>query len=166
VPGLVFGVDGDTVELHIRGVGSNNNDAGNELPVAVYIDGVYLAAANENLMSLSDVSRIEVLKGPQGTQFGRNATGAVINILTQDPTQGSELNLRTSVDNFLTSRTDLFASTGIIQDLAATFSGEAATQGKGGGGNYGTGDDIRQVPKDITARTQVQPYCRCGGWSA
>ena len=74
-----------------------------------------------------------MLKGPQGTLFGSNAIGGVIDIFTQGPTQESEAKLKTSIDIFSTSRTNLFASTGITRNLAATFYGEAATQGEGWG---------------------------------
>ena len=58
---------------------------GSEGVVAVYVDGVYHPYTGGNIFELADVSRIEVLKGPQGTLFGRNATGGAIQIFTQGP---------------------------------------------------------------------------------
>ena len=54
-------------------------------PVAIYLDGVYQPDTAATIMDLSDISRIEVLKGPQGTLFGRNATAGAISIYTLDP---------------------------------------------------------------------------------
>ncbi len=68
----------------IRGVGSTSAGPGVENSVAVYIDGVYIASSPATFLSLSSVERVEVLKGPQGTLFGRNATGGLIQVVTKD----------------------------------------------------------------------------------
>lgn len=70
----------------IRGVGSAINSNGIEASVATYLDGVYQADKQSNILDLEGVERIEVLKGPQGTLFGRNATGGAISIITAVPT--------------------------------------------------------------------------------
>src|SRR3546814_11093758 len=59
---------------------------GAESPIAIYVDGVYQPNQASNLFELPDINRVEVLKGPQGTLFGRNATGGAISIYTRDPT--------------------------------------------------------------------------------
>lgn len=61
--------------VHLRGVGSIATGAGVENPVALYIDGVYHANQSVGAAKLNNIARIEVLKGPQGTLFGRNTTG-------------------------------------------------------------------------------------------
>ncbi|MEM1111719.1 MAG: TonB-dependent receptor [Pseudomonadota bacterium] len=68
--------------FNIRGVSQNNFTDNLEAPVAVYIDDVYMATMNGVNAQLFDVERVEVLRGPQGTLFGRNATGGVIHYLT------------------------------------------------------------------------------------
>ncbi len=85
VPGLTFGGQGSNAQPAIRGVSTLLSVAGAENPNAVYVDGVYHAAQNLLNMDLPDVERIEVLKGPQGTLFGRNATGGAIQIFTRNP---------------------------------------------------------------------------------
>ncbi|HEY0106212.1 MAG TPA: TonB-dependent receptor [Rhizomicrobium sp.] len=70
----------------IRGVGSSSTLLGIDASVATYIDGVYQPFKAANLIDLYDIERIEILKGPQGTLFGRNATGGAINIVTNQPT--------------------------------------------------------------------------------
>ncbi len=68
--------------FNIRGVSQNNFTDNLEAPVAVYVDDVYMATMNGINSQLFDIERVEVLRGPQGTLFGRNATGGVIHYLT------------------------------------------------------------------------------------
>jgi iron complex outermembrane receptor protein len=70
---------------YIRGVGSNSPATGNDSSIAVYIDGVYQSDKSANILEFNSIERMEVLKGPQGTLFGRNATGGAINIITRKP---------------------------------------------------------------------------------
>ncbi|WP_164857227.1 TonB-dependent receptor [Sphingomonas crocodyli] len=69
----------------IRGLYAQGALTGQDRGVALYIDGVYLGNANGAIFELADISRIEVLRGPQGTLFGRNATGGAISLITRDP---------------------------------------------------------------------------------
>lgn len=69
----------------IRGVGSSGISVGDESNVATYIDGIYQADPWSTYVELVEVDRVEVLRGPQGTVFGRNATGGLINVITPDP---------------------------------------------------------------------------------
>jgi iron complex outermembrane receptor protein len=85
VPSMVT-VDVAAVFLpFIRGIGSTSSQDGFESSVAVYVDGVYLANKSAILFDFNNIQSIEILKGPQGTLFGRNATGGAINITTKDP---------------------------------------------------------------------------------
>jgi iron complex outermembrane receptor protein len=70
----------------LRGILGASSAAGQDKGVSPYIDGVYLQAQSGSIFDLADIERIEVLKGPQGTLFGRNATGGAIQIITKDPT--------------------------------------------------------------------------------
>jgi iron complex outermembrane receptor protein len=85
VSGLVTSGVGANESPAIRGINSQQTDPGNDPNVATYIDGVYQANQLGNAMDFPDVSRIEVLKGPQGTLFGRNATGGAIRVFTLEP---------------------------------------------------------------------------------
>jgi len=70
---------------YIRGVGTGDFQFPTDPGIGVYVDDVYIARSVGGLMSLEDVSRIEVLKGPQGTLYGRNTIGGAINVITTDP---------------------------------------------------------------------------------
>jgi iron complex outermembrane receptor protein len=78
---------GTSSSLYIRGIGNGESIATFDLPVGTYVDDVYVARQNHNNFSLFDVERIEVLRGPQGTLFGRNTTGGAINVVMKKPSE-------------------------------------------------------------------------------
>ncbi len=92
VPGLVTYQTVTSFQPFIRGVGSNISSIGLENPVAVYLDGVYLSSKAAAIFDLGAIERIEVIKGPQGTLFGRNATGGAISVVTHNPGRDPEFN--------------------------------------------------------------------------
>ena len=69
----------------LRGLGNTESIATFDPPVGTYVDDIYIARQNSNNFGLFDVERIEVLRGPQGTLFGRNTTGGAINLLLRKP---------------------------------------------------------------------------------
>jgi iron complex outermembrane receptor protein len=71
--------------IAIRGLGKNSANDGLETSVGVYVDGVYLSQPGETTFDLADLDHVEVLRGPQGTLFGKNNTGGVVNISTLKP---------------------------------------------------------------------------------
>jgi iron complex outermembrane receptor protein len=85
VPGFNGGRNQNVMQPSIRGVGSSGTSVGDESNVAVYVDGVYQGDPYSTQIDLVEVSRVEVLRGPQGTVFGRNATGGLVNVVTPDP---------------------------------------------------------------------------------
>ena len=83
--GTPFSGSDTVLSAFIRGIGQNDFAFNQDPGVGVYVDGVYLARSVGSNTSMMDVSRVEILKGPQGTLFGRNTIGGAINIITRDP---------------------------------------------------------------------------------
>ncbi len=84
-PGLKIAQGGGAAQISLRGIGNNLAGFGAGPSVAVHVDGVYIPQPRFAMAELFDAERVEVLKGPEGTLYGRNATGGVINVISQDP---------------------------------------------------------------------------------
>jgi outer membrane receptor protein involved in Fe transport len=102
VPSLNIAVSGSEIggsTIRIRGIGTSGSNPGFESSVGVFVDGVYLPRPGLVLNDLVDVERIEVLRGPQGTLFGKNTSVGAINILTRAPSAVPEAELTATVGN-------------------------------------------------------------------
>ncbi len=144
-PGLNYTwATGDAAPF-IRGVGNNNIGPGAESPIATYVDGVYYGSVASTVFSLASVDQIEVLKGPQGTLFGRNATGGVISINTLDPVQQFGGNASIGYGNYQTLESRFYVTGGITDTLAANLSGYYEDQHQGFGVNLFNGDPINRT---------------------
>lgn len=86
IPSVSFGEHAGTTLISIRGVGSTVDSGVTEPTVATYVDGVFMPRSTMGYLRAIDVERVEVLRGPQGTLYGRNATGGAINFISQTPT--------------------------------------------------------------------------------
>lgn len=84
----------------MRAVGTTENLATADTSVGLYVDDIYVARQAVNNFNLADIERIEVLRGPQGTLYGRNTNGGAIKIVTKKPSGDSELNLRAGIGNY------------------------------------------------------------------
>ena len=91
-PGLeANGFGGGAIStFSIRGVGQNDFSANQEAPIAVYVDEAYISSNVATRFSIFDIERVEVLRGPQGTLFGRNSTGGLVHYVTSNPSQELE----------------------------------------------------------------------------
>lgn len=129
----------DEYDVRIRGVGRNFRALGGDPGVATYYNGIYSPdfgiAASEN--ALYDIERIEVLRGPQGTLYGRNSVGGAINYVTKRPSMEPEAEIRTQFGRFATQEYYGVLSGPLIEDrLAARVTGvkrdrNGAQKGKG-----------------------------------
>ncbi|MEM6410677.1 MAG: TonB-dependent receptor [Pseudomonadota bacterium] len=111
--------------LRIRGVGTTGNNIGLESSVAVFLDGVYLSRPGIALGELVDLEQIELLRGPQGTLFGRNTSAGALNITTRKPNlEGFDAFANATYGNFDFANVQAGFSAPIIQDvLGVRFSG-------------------------------------------
>ena len=104
VPDLTIGGAGTgpstIVYMAIRGEGQNSPNSASDAAVGIYLDGVYFARPLIGNLGLLDVSRAEVLRGPQGTLFGRNTTGGAVSITSNQPTGKFEGSAEVGYGNF------------------------------------------------------------------
>ena len=84
------GINSTVTNVFLRGIGQTNWSATQDPKIGIYIDGVYLSRAQGGLVDLMDIERVEVLRGPQGTLFGRNTTAGLVHIITKAPSDEIE----------------------------------------------------------------------------
>ena len=108
----------------IRGVGQTSGRANNEKGVGLYVDDIYYPRSTGAILNLTDVERIEVLRGPQGTLFGRNTTGGAIRYITRKPSDRFEARLTATYGSF--DRTDIEGLINIPLASGVAFRGQAA----------------------------------------
>jgi iron complex outermembrane receptor protein len=120
VPGVqLMSVNSNTDNFFsIRGATQNDYAEHEESPVAVYMDGVYLSQAAGTSALLFDTERVEILRGPQGTLFGRNATAGLVQYISKAPTDHPDGYFETSFGNYNSSHTELAFSDGIFPGLS------------------------------------------------
>lgn len=141
VPGLTFAVQQVSISPFIRGIGNRNTTPGDESAAALYVDGVYTASLAAAFLTLNNVERIEVLKGPQGTLFGRNAAAGVIQIITKQPSHKPSLEASVDYANYNRITGKLYATAGIAPNLAGDIALYGMKQHDGWGKNLFNGKD-------------------------
>ena len=105
-PSVTFSQNTGWGQLTIRGIGTNAVFAGSDPSSAIYLDGVYLARPAMAFARFLDLERIEVLRGPQGTLYGRNAVGGAMNLIPRPPTNDFQASARITAGNFGELRAD------------------------------------------------------------
>jgi len=128
----------------LRGVGSPQASAGGESPVAVYIDDVYIGSPNGNMFEFNNIASVQVLKGPQGTLFGRNATGGVIQVQTKAPSFDPAMEIRAGYGNYDTYSGAVYATAGLGENVAFNIAASGSKQNDGWGRSLVTGREIHK----------------------
>ncbi|MDA5194424.1 TonB-dependent receptor [Govanella unica] len=133
------------ITFFIRGIGTTESLASVDTSVGVYIDDVYVARQGVNNFNLFDVERIEVLRGPQGTLYGRNTNGGAVKIVTKKPNNEPELTARASYGNY--NRWELKASGNapIVEDKLFVRAGVLTQQGDGYAHNLTLNKDVNDL---------------------
>lgn len=126
----------------LRGIGASGQGPGIENPVAVYIDDVYYGATFGNIQSLFDTAQVVVSKGPQGTLYGRNTTGGLIQIRTRDPEFDLAGKAQIGYGNYDTANGGFFLTGGLSDSVAMSVSGQYDNRDEGYGVNRFTGNDV------------------------
>jgi len=160
---------------YLRGVGTQNGAMGDEASIPQYIDGVYMASIYSTITYFNNVARVEVLKGPQGTLYGRNATGGLVSIVTKDPVRETSGQVGMSYGSYDTVNANLYATTGIGEYIAADIAVTYLNQGEGYGDNLFTGGESNYMdntsirskwlitPSDDLTITLIGDYGSFGG---
>lgn len=132
----------------MRGVGTTNVLAGDEPSVATYIDGFYQGLGIAAQLPFNNVERVEVLKGPQGTLYGRNAVGGLVNIVTRKPSADTGVEGSVGYGNYDTFSSNAYVTGALGEHVAADFAVTQQDQSEGysrelnTGKHFGTNDYV------------------------
>jgi len=152
-PSLQIGESFGFAQIMVRGIGTDNPFAGGDPSVAMHIDGAVIGQSSAQFGALFDIARVEVLRGPQGTLYGRNATGGSVNVITNQPTEETEGYARLTYGNY-----DLIKFEGAVGgSLSDNLMGRVAVRyvNRGGyGKNIADGSDIDDADQ-ISFRGQL-----------
>ncbi|CAN5675927.1 TonB-dependent receptor [soil metagenome] len=122
-PNLLVTQNASFSQIYIRGIGSNNVFGGSDPSSTIHLDGVYLARPASYLTNFLDVERIEVLRGPQGTLYGRNSVGGTINVISRKPGNEFVGRIQATYGNYNFARAEGYVSGPLVEDkLAASIS--------------------------------------------
>ncbi len=152
VPNLAIrphGASPTTLRFFIRGIGGADSQITQDSPVAMYLDGVYIARNMGLAADVADIERIEVLRGPQGALYGRNTTGGAVNIITKRPSGTSEFSQLLTFGRFDQVRSKTTLDLPVTKNLSAK-AGYEHSQRDGWIENSGAGSDFHEYDRDAT----------------
>jgi len=154
VPALRIDYSGNTIQPTIRGVGSEVAGPGFISNIPIYVDGFYIPSPTASDINLVDLESVNVLKGPQGTLFGYNATGGAIQINTKQPEQETSGLFRAGYGSYDHVSTAFYGTTGLTDTLAVSL-GAAYEYGNGYIRNIVTGDKDAGQFRDYSFRPKL-----------
>ena len=153
-PGLSFNAGSDRMSL--RGVGRLTNVLGSDPGVAVYADGFYTASNSEAAKSTLFVDRVEILRGPQGTLYGRNSIGGAINVISKRPDDTFGGEVRASIGNYDFKQVEASVSIPLSEGLRTKLGGLWTKQDDGYFKNVAGGPSEGGVTDDTWFEVQVE----------
>ncbi|WMN59727.1 TonB-dependent receptor [Pseudoalteromonas xiamenensis] len=136
--------------VFIRGIGLQDHIITTDPGVGVYVDGVYLGRQMGSNLSLPNIARVEVLRGPQGTLYGRNTLGGAVNVITKQPGDEDIATVQAKVGSRGRLATDLYANTRLNDELS--FSGSLSYKQRDG---VGTAINLANPEKEIGEEQEV-----------
>jgi iron complex outermembrane receptor protein len=152
VPSLIMTRTSVFSQPFLRGVGKRSS-LGVENGVATYVDGVYLASSIGSLLDLRGIDRVEILSGPQGTLYGRNSTGGVIQVITRDPSPQTSGEVSLEAGDYGQLRGDIYLTSG--NDSMAGNVAASVSRNGGYGKNFFTGkSDQGAIDHSAVARSK------------
>lgn len=146
-PGLTITGSAGFNLIYLRGIGTSAFIPSFDPSVATYVDGIYVPSQQATLTDLGGVERVEVLKGPQGTLFGRNSTGGAISVVTKSPRVDPELSISLERGNFDSKKGKFYVSYPVLDSLSVSLAGI-----------YSTMDSYYDVVKDPQSLTGQPDY--------
>ncbi|MDB5365742.1 MAG: TonB-dependent receptor [Rhodospirillales bacterium] len=141
-PNLTVPQNSSFAQVYIRGIGSNNVFNGSDPSSTVHVDGVYMARPNAQFVNFFDVERVEVLRGPQGTLYGRNSVGGTINVISRLPGEQLMAKAQETIGNYGLTRTEGYVSGPFNDRVSASLSGYYVHQDARRENISPTGNDI------------------------
>lgn len=122
-PGLQFGQSGNDARPAIRGARTDNVSVQQDPVISFFVDGVYRSRTSQALAAFVDVGRVEVLRGPQGTLYGRNSFGGAVNVISNQPENALRYGASISLGNYDRVRSEGFFNAPLSDTLFVRISG-------------------------------------------
>ena len=170
-PGVVGALQAGVPSFVIRGIGTNDFGSAADPAVGIYLDGVYTARTVASLIGLYDAERIEVIKGPQGTLFGRSAAAGAISVISRKPDATREFSAKLEYGNYdhtrvLASANLPLSDTAFLRVAALSHQRDGYIENKINGDELGDVDDkgvraaLRLLPADNLDITLSADYIK------
>lgn len=167
-PGLTIGRSGTDLRPAIRGVRTENVGANADPTIGFFIDGIYQSRPSQALSGFVDLERVEVLRGPQGTLFGRNTYGGAISLVSAAPKEGFSAGANVLYGRFNRLRTDAFLNTGgdhLQFRLAGAYErADGFVKNSSTGGDLGKDEQVYLRPSVSVSSGDMKLVLRTAYW--
>lgn len=155
VAGFDYKTTGINSGIYIRGIGQDGGLPNNENSVSLYVDDIYMGGLHQMAkMPFTNIEQLVVLKGPQGTLFGRNATGGVVQVITPRPDHDPAMDASIGYGNYATVTGSFYVTGGVTDKIAANVSLYYKNQDKGFGRNLYLDKKVN-YQNDLNVRSKI-----------